>query len=177
MAGHQVGLFTGPLFALLKAFDVIRVAREISASGVPAVPVFYALTDDHDLEEIARTARPAPDGPEILILEGADRANRRPVGPLPIPAKVTEVIEGVPAGHQGARRLRDPRCVCQPQRPGVSYADAFIETLLDLVDPSPLLVLDPLAGEAAGPAAEFFLAAAKRRARICATPGGRPASA
>ena len=85
VAGHQVGLFTGPLFALLKAFDAIRVAREISASGVPAVAVFYALTDDHDLEEIARTARPGADGPEILILEGADRSNRRPVGPLPIP--------------------------------------------------------------------------------------------
>ena len=42
VAGHQVGLFTGPLFTVTKAFDAIRVAREISKRGVPAVPVFWA---------------------------------------------------------------------------------------------------------------------------------------
>ena len=162
VAGHQVGLFTGPLFALLKAFDAIRVARQISASGVPAVAVFYALTDDHDLEEIARTARPGVQGPEILILEGADRANRRPVGPLPIPAKVTELIEAFRSDIKapGASEILD--LFARRSAPGISYADAFIETLLDLLDPEPLLVLDPLAREAAGPAAEFFLAAARR---------------
>ncbi|HEY6146197.1 MAG TPA: bacillithiol biosynthesis BshC, partial [Thermoanaerobaculia bacterium] len=62
IAGHQVGLFTGPLFTIVKAFDVIRAAREIRERGVPAVPVFWALTDDHDLEEVARTAKPGKDG-------------------------------------------------------------------------------------------------------------------
>lgn len=166
LAGHQVGLFTGPLFALLKAFDAIRVAREISASGVPAVAVFYALTDDHDLEEIGKTARPGAEGPEILILEGADRANRRPVGRLPIPAKVTELIEAFRTDIKapGASEILD--AFARRSAPGLSYADAFIETLLDLVDPESLLVLDPLASEAAAPAAEFFLAAARREADL-----------
>jgi bacillithiol biosynthesis cysteine-adding enzyme BshC len=166
LAGHQVGLFTGPLFALLKAFDAIRVAREISAAGVPAVAVFYALTDDHDLEEIARTARPGAGGPEILILEGADRANRRPVGPLPIPAKVTELIEAFRPDIKapGASEVLD--AFARRSVPGTSYADAFSETLLDLVDPEPLLVLDPLAPEAAAPAAEFFLLAARREKEL-----------
>lgn len=166
VAGHQVGLFTGPLFALLKAFDAIRVAKEISARGVPAVPVFYALTDDHDLEEIAKTARPAPEGPEILILEGADRANRRPVGPLPIPANVTEIVEAFrpDARAPGASEILD--AFARRSGPGLSYADAFIETLLDLVDPEPLLVLDPLVPQAAAPAATFFLEAARRQADV-----------
>jgi uncharacterized protein YllA (UPF0747 family) len=166
VAGHQVGLFTGPLFALLKAFDAIRVAREISASGVPAVAVFYALTDDHDLEEIARTARPGADGPEILILEGADRSNRRPVGPLPIPPKVTELIEAFRADIKapGAAEILDG--FARRSAPGVSYADAFAETLLDLVEEEPLLILDPLASEASAPAAEFFLTAASREAEL-----------
>ena len=42
----------------MKAFDAIHLARELSRRGVPAVPVFWALTDDHDLQEIAQTARP-----------------------------------------------------------------------------------------------------------------------
>jgi uncharacterized protein YllA (UPF0747 family) len=165
-AGHQVGLFTGPLFALLKAFDAIRVAREISASGTPAVPVFYALTDDHDLEEIAKTARPGPEGPESLVLEGADRANRRPVGPLPIPAKVVEIVDAFrsDARMPGADEILE--AFARRSLPGVSYADAFIETLLDLVDPEPLLILDPLAPGAAAPAAAFFLEAVRREAPV-----------
>ncbi len=166
VAGHQVGLFTGPLFTLLKAFDAIRVAREISASGVPAVPVFYALTDDHDLEEVARTARPGATGPEMLVLEGADRANRKPVGPLPIPARVTEIVEAFRPDTKapGAPEILD--AFARRSAPGVSYTDAFIETLLDLVDQEPLLVLDPLASEAEKPAAEFFLEAARRQADV-----------
>ena len=161
-AGQQVGLFTGPLLALLKAFDAIRVAREISARGVPAVPVFYALTDDHDLEEIAKTARPGADGPEILVLEGADRSNRRPVGPLPIPEKVTEILEKFRPDARAPGAPEIFAAFARRSAPGVSYADAFIETLLDLVDPEPLLVLDPLAPEAAAPAAAFFLEAVRR---------------
>jgi hypothetical protein len=165
-AGHQVGLFTGPLFAILKAFDAIRVAKEISARGVPAVPVFYALTDDHDLEEIAKTARPRPEGPEILVLEGVDRSNRRPVGPLPIPAKVTEIVEKFRPDARAPGSDEILEAFARRSAPGVSYADAFVETLLDLVDPEPLLVLDPLATGAAAPAAAFFLEAARQQAAV-----------
>src|SRR5687768_18417388 len=49
LAGHQVGLFTGPVYTLGKAFDAIAIASELTRRGVPAVPVFWALTDDHDL--------------------------------------------------------------------------------------------------------------------------------
>ena len=170
LAGHQVGLFTGPLFALLKAFDVIRVAAEITARGVPAVAVFYALTDDHDLEEIAKTARPGPDGPEMLLLEGADRANRRPVGPLPIPPGVAQIVEAFRPDARTPEALQILDAFARRSAPGVSYADAFIETLFDLVEsesePEPLLVLDPLVPEAAAPSAAFFLEAVRLKEAI-----------
>ena len=77
----------------MKAFDAIHLARELSRRGVPAVPVFWALTDDHDLQEIAQTARPTPEGPQRLILEGADRQNRQPVGRLPIPEGIAAIVD------------------------------------------------------------------------------------
>jgi uncharacterized protein YllA (UPF0747 family) len=166
VAGHQVGLFTGPLFALLKAFDAIRVAREIAASGVPAVPVFYALTDDHDLEEIAKTARPGAAGPEILILEGADRSNRRPVGPLPIPPRVAEIVETFRADARAPDAGEILEAFARRSAPGVSYAEAFIETLFDLVDPDALLVLDPLAPEARAAESAFLLEAVRKEAAV-----------
>jgi bacillithiol synthase len=167
LVGHQVGLLTGPLFTLLKAFDAVRVAQEISARGVPAVPVFYALTDDHDLEEIAKTARPGPDGPQILILEGADRANRRPVGGLPIPETVHAILEAFreDAKAPDASEVLD---FARRYAPGNTYGEAFAQMLFDLVD-EPLLLLDPTQEEAKSVAGELFRAAAEKRGEIEAT--------
>jgi uncharacterized protein YllA (UPF0747 family) len=168
-AGHQVGLFTGPLFTLVKALDAVHLARELSRRGVPAVPVFWALTDDHDLQEIARTARPGPEGPEILVLEGADRQNRRPVGRLPIPEGIRGIVEAFrpDAETEEARALLE--AFGRRSAPGTSYGDAFIETLLDLVAPEPLLVLDPLGEALRGPTVEFFLEAARQADALRAT--------
>jgi bacillithiol biosynthesis cysteine-adding enzyme BshC len=185
-AGHQVGLFTGPSFTLLKALDAIRLAREVTRRGVPAVPVFWALTDDHDLQEIARTARPTPDGPQELVLEGADRQNRQPVGRRTIPDGVRGIVEAFreDAGTEESMRLLDG--FAARSAPGTAYGDAFVETLLDLVAPEPLLVLDPLHEALRAPTVALFLDAALReqalRAVLAATEerlrsSGRPVPA
>jgi bacillithiol synthase len=165
VTGHQVGLFSGPLYTLVKAWDAIRVAREISARGVPAVPVFYALTDDHDLEEIARTARPTEEGPQVLVLEGADRANRHPVGEMPIPERVTEILAAFQEDAKTPEAREILEAFARRSAPGRPYGEAFIETLLDLVE-EPLLVLDASLSEARPAAADLFAQAAAKREEI-----------
>ncbi|MGE5413441.1 MAG: bacillithiol biosynthesis protein BshC [Syntrophomonadaceae bacterium] len=161
-AGHQVGLFSGPVFTLLKALDAIHLAREVTRRGVPAVAVFWALTDDHDLQEVARTARPTPDGPQELVLEGADRQNRQPVGRLRIPDGLRAIVEAFrpDAGTEESGRILDD--FAQRSAPGTTYGAAFVETLLDLVAPDPLLVLDPLDDALRSPTVALFLDAALR---------------
>lgn len=185
-AGHQVGLFTGPLFTLMKAFDAIHLARELSRRGVPAVPVFWALTDDHDLQEIAHTARPTPEGPQELILEGADRQNRQPVGRLPIPEGIRPIAEAFRPDARDEAAARVLEAVAARSAPGTAYGEAFIETLLDLVDPEPLLVIDPLGQSQRAPTVALFLEAVKKqqplRAALLATAealrvSGRPVPA
>jgi bacillithiol synthase len=164
LAGHQVGLLTGPLYTLVKAFDAIALARELSGRGLPAVPVFWALTDDHDLEEIARTARPDTAGPRTFVLEGADRSNRRPVGRLPIPDGVREVLDAFRDDAQG----EDPYLEMFARRyvPGTTYGEAFIESLLDLTEDEPLVVVDPLGEEISDAARRLFAAGLERRTEI-----------
>jgi bacillithiol synthase len=164
--GHQVGLFTGPLFTLVKAFDAIQLARAVRERGVPAVPVFWALTDDHDLQEIARTARPAPEGPQTIVLEGADRQNRQPVGRLPIPEGVRAVVEAFRPDARDPDGEKLLGAVAARSSPGALYGEAFIETLLDLVAPDPLLVLDPLQDALRAPTVALFLEAAQREAAL-----------
>ena len=165
VAGHQVGLFTGPLFTITKAFDAVRVAREISERGVPAVPVFWALTDDHDLEEVARTARPGREGPEVLVLEGADRANRAPVGRRPLPPAVTQLLDTFAADARAPGSEEIVETLRRRYSPGTSYGEAFIEALLDLA-PEGLLVLDPYQESLREATAAFFCEAVRRETAL-----------
>ena len=52
--GHQLNLFTGPLYFLYKIFSTINLAEEL-AEKFPdknIIPIFWMATEDHDFEEI-----------------------------------------------------------------------------------------------------------------------------
>ncbi len=52
--GHQLNLFSGPLYFLYKIISTIKLASELKAA-YPAynfVPIYWMATEDHDFEEI-----------------------------------------------------------------------------------------------------------------------------
>lgn len=52
--GHQLNLFTGPLYFLYKIISAINLAEELSENFPEQnfVPVYWMATEDHDFEEI-----------------------------------------------------------------------------------------------------------------------------
>lgn len=52
--GHQLNLFTGPLYFLYKIASVINMARELKNQfpGQEFVPVYWMASEDHDFDEI-----------------------------------------------------------------------------------------------------------------------------
>lgn len=52
--GHQLSLYTGPLFFIYKIIHAINLARELKATypGFDFVPVYWMASEDHDFEEI-----------------------------------------------------------------------------------------------------------------------------
>jgi bacillithiol synthase len=52
--GHQLNLFTGPLYFLYKIISTINLAKELKAKypGNNFVPIYWMATEDHDFEEI-----------------------------------------------------------------------------------------------------------------------------
>ncbi len=52
--GHQLNIFTGPLFFLYKIITTINICRELSRQhpDYHFVPVYWMGSEDHDLEEI-----------------------------------------------------------------------------------------------------------------------------
>ncbi len=53
--GHQLSLFTGPLFFLYKIISIIKLAEQLKITHPECdfVPVFWMATEDHDFEEIS----------------------------------------------------------------------------------------------------------------------------
>ena len=52
--GHQLNLFTGPLYFLYKIISTINLAKELKAKypSQNFVPVYWMATEDHDFDEI-----------------------------------------------------------------------------------------------------------------------------
>lgn len=52
--GHQLNLFTGPLYFLYKIVSAINLSRQLKEAypGQDFVPVYWMATEDHDFEEI-----------------------------------------------------------------------------------------------------------------------------
>ena len=52
LTGQQVGLFSGPVYTVYKALHAAKLAEWLTANGLPAVPVFWLATEDHDFAEV-----------------------------------------------------------------------------------------------------------------------------
>ena len=55
--GHQLNIFTGPIYLIYKILDVIKMCEELNAEfdGFHFVPCYWMASEDHDFEEIAST--------------------------------------------------------------------------------------------------------------------------
>src|SRR5690349_3544239 len=83
VSGQQVGLFSGPAYSVYKALTAIQIASELTRGGVPAVPVFWMATEDHDLEEVRHTSW-FDKGKLIRFELPANAESARPVGRIPL---------------------------------------------------------------------------------------------
>jgi bacillithiol biosynthesis cysteine-adding enzyme BshC len=88
VTGQQVGLLTGPLLTVLKAARAVSFAKEASAArGTPVVPLFWAASDDHDLDEIHST--------HVLNAQDEAQKLRLDLGPARGAASEVAVPDGI----------------------------------------------------------------------------------
>ena len=90
VSGQQVGLFGGPAYAFYKALSAIRIAEELTAEGIDAVPVFWMATEDHDLDEVRHVSFFKSGKLTRFELPGEGTAGR-PVGWVRLGAQATSV--------------------------------------------------------------------------------------
>lgn len=146
VTGQQVGLLTGPAFTLYKALTAVKLAQLLTVQGLAAVPVFWLATEDHDLEEVARTATLDDESNLIDLKDSGERpAPHSPVGRVKFTEQIRaalDTLEGtLPPGESRDQVLRDLRECYQP---GTTWGNAFGRFLAKVFSKWGVVLLDPM---------------------------------
>jgi uncharacterized protein YllA (UPF0747 family) len=145
ITGQQAGLFSGPLYALYKAMTAIKLARALDEQGIPATPVFWIASEDHDHDEIRWATVLDRDGAPRRIEVDLSGNEAAPVGwtryDESVGAAVAQLFEHVQESEFNGeiRKLLDETCM-----PGASPVDAFGRILARLFSHRDLTLVDPL---------------------------------
>ena len=142
--GQQVGLFSGPAYTIYKALHAARLAEWLTANGIPAVPVFWVATEDHDFAEVNHVwvfdANHRP-----VKLEMRRSASIQPVGTVtlasPPAGELRTALHGMPFGEEVADLVE------WTYRGGNTMGGAFGELLRKLLGRFDILQLDPMLPE------------------------------
>lgn len=143
VTGQQVGLFSGPAYTVYKALTAVRLAQHLSAQGIPAVPVFWLATEDHDLAEVDHAwVFNHKMSPQRIAL--ADAVNLGgPVGDVVLGRVPFEDLEqGLGDLPYAAEVMNQVR---RAYRPDATLGTAFRDLLREILRDFDLLYLDPLA--------------------------------
>jgi bacillithiol biosynthesis cysteine-adding enzyme BshC len=144
VTGQQVGLFSGPSYTMYKVLHAVKLAAWLSENGVPAVPVFWLATEDHDFAEVNHVwvfdAEHRP-----VKLEMRRTASAQPVGDIALAAppvrELRAAFHGMPFGEEVADLVEET------YRPGNTMGKAFGELLRRLLARYDVLQVDPLRPE------------------------------
>ncbi len=142
-SGQQVGLFSGPAYAIYKALTAIQLAKELTRSGVQAVPVFWMATEDHDLEEVRHSTWFHAGKLQRYELPMVPEAGT-PVGQIRLGPQVEEMAREA-AGllrNEGSDLLAN--FLRESYRAEETYGSAFGKLFARLFAEQGLILLDPL---------------------------------
>jgi bacillithiol biosynthesis cysteine-adding enzyme BshC len=144
VTGQQVGLFSGPSYTIYKLLHAAKLAEWLTANGVPAVPVFWLATEDHDFAEVNHVwvfdseHRP-------IKLEMRRSASAQPVGGValadPPVRELRAALHGMPFGEEVADLVEET------YRAGSTMGKAFGELLRQLLARFDVLQVDPMLPE------------------------------
>lgn len=165
LTGQQVGLFTGPAFSIYKAVTAIKVAKEVTAAGVDAVPVFWMATEDHDLDEVRHTTFFHNGGLSKFELPVAESLGAS-VGSIRLGKAVEELVDAGVSLLAGEAAASIADALRQSYRAEETYGSAFGKLFARLFAEEGLILVDPLASDVHRLAAPVYAKAVEDRAAL-----------
>jgi len=143
VSGQQVGLFSGPAYAIYKAVTAIQIAQELTRGGVDAVPIFWMATEDHDLDEVRCSTWFHQGKLRRFELPGNGDAGL-PVGRIELGTQVREMADEAARILTAAGGEFVAAIFRESYRAQETYGSAFGKLFARLFAEQGLILLDPL---------------------------------
>jgi bacillithiol synthase len=145
ITGQQTGLFTGPLFCVLKAISAIKLAGRLEQAGVKAVPVFWVAAEDHDFEEISSTWIINRNSELDRLSVDLSTGESVPAGWLTFKDDVRTAVTQCLSTLPQSEFIPELQAILEDSyRPGVSPVLAFARMMAALFRNTELALVDPL---------------------------------
>lgn len=164
VTGQQVGLFGGPAYTIYKALTAARMAQRLSEQGIPAVPVFWLATEDHDFPEVNHAWMFDGQSQSHMLRAEASFKGQRPVGWIaldqPPISELKDVLRFLPFADEVIAAVE------QAYVPGAGMGASFQNLLEALTRNLGLIFMDPLDPALRAIAAPFLAQAVKSAAGI-----------
>lgn len=145
VTGQQAGLFSGPLYTILKALTAIKVSRDLRAHGVAAVPIFWIECDDHDHAEVSQTLVLDREGRLTpVVYPIASSLAGKPIKEVAFTEEIHHTIDhllGLLPTSEFMPQLEQQ--IRQSYTPATSMAVAFAKLLAHWLRDFDLVLLDP----------------------------------
>jgi bacillithiol biosynthesis cysteine-adding enzyme BshC len=144
VTGQQVGLFSGPSYTIYKVLHAVKLAEWLTANGLPAAPLFWLATEDHDFAEVNH-AWVFDTAHRPIKLEMRRSASAQPVGGVtlatPPVRELREALRGMAFGDDVADAVEEA------YRGGSTMGKAFGELLRRLLAGFDVPQVDPMRPE------------------------------
>lgn len=174
VTGQQVGFLLGPAYTIFKALTAVRLAAQLNENGIPAVPIFWCATEDHDLAEVDHAWVFNQDATPAKISLANSVVNGGPVGDVALNqlpwAELRAGLGSLPFAGDVMKQ------VAAYYQSGGTLGSAFRKLLEQTLKGMGLLFLDPLMGPVREMAAPFLSEAAQRVPELLEALRGRNAA-
>ncbi len=143
VSGQQVGLFSGPAYSVYKALSAVQIAEELTRGGIPAVPIFWMATEDHDLDEVRHTTW-FDKGKLVRFELPAGGEVGRPVGRISLGPQIEPLVQEAAEmlANDGSDLLA--QYLIESYRPEETYGSAFGKLFARLFAQHGMILMDPL---------------------------------
>ncbi len=143
VTGQQVGVFGGPAYTLYKALGAIKLAQQLTAQGIPAIPIFWMASYDSDLDEVQHIKLLVNQTePQTLSLDLP--ITQRLVGSTSLGEGIHSLLNEMEQALGELPHSKEVVAALQAiYQPGTTFAEAFARWLSVLTKEFGLIILDP----------------------------------
>lgn len=143
VTGQQVGIFTGPMYTVLKALTAVKLAEEYTRRGLDSVPVFWLASDDHDLAEVDHCWLANSEGLLQKVRYSSSTAGGS-VGAISFNEAIANTVAEFAAAMPDTE-FKQSLCsrLQHAYRPGNTFSRAFGELLAHWFAEFGLIIMDP----------------------------------